>query len=142
MKAWFVERPHAHQHEPAEAATVGSAVAAGRELHTAHEVRMNDRAHAAFVIEHGNADAVDVDTRVLGSCAPDDELGGAHSGASDTGEILHDLEHITLRAWDTPALIRGHLGGHDLLVEPGRYHDQLQVIVVLGLLLRRLWSTW
>ena len=60
-----------HRDETTDAATVGSAVAAGHELDGANEVGVDDGAITAVVIEARNADALHEDLRVLpGDPAP------------------------------------------------------------------------
>ena len=91
---------------------------------------MQHRPETAEVVQHRDPHRADVRARIVRRGTPNDDLPGPGARARDTGQVLDDLQHITLSAGNAPRLVGADLRADDLLDELRRHDDDLEVVFV------------
>jgi hypothetical protein len=108
------QRLGAHVDDAAGAPPVADAVAAGQVVDGVDEVRAHDAFESAEVVDDRHADTVDVDGRVLGVRAADDQHARPEGRARSAGKRLDHAHRIAERAGHLPHLVDRERAARDV----------------------------
>jgi hypothetical protein len=123
------QRLRAHVDDAAGAPPVADAVAAGQVVDGVDEVGAHDALESPQVVDDRHADAVDVDRRVLGVRAADDEHAGSERRARRAGQRLDHAHRIAERARHLPHLVDRERAARDVLRVLLVHADDVLVLV-------------